>query len=67
LGVRGLYQDDVAVVFGVVSATGRAVGRDELLDEFLDGGIRGIIGGELVEVFGGFESDHISSMGKADA
>lgn len=43
---------------GVVRAAGWAVGRDELLDEFLDDGVGGIIGGELADVFGGFESDH---------
>ena len=40
MGVFRFDQDDVAVVLGVVSAAGRTVGRDELLDEFLDGGIR---------------------------
>ena len=40
-------QDDVAIIFGVVGLARRGVGRDELLDEFRDGGVCGVIGGEL--------------------
>ena len=53
-----LDQDDVAVVVGVVGFTRRCVFGDEPVDEVLDGGICGMVFGELAEVFGGFESDH---------
>jgi hypothetical protein len=54
-----LDQDDVAVVLVVVGLVRRCVCRDEAVDEFLDGGICGVRLGELGEVFGGFESDHM--------
>ena len=47
-----LDEDDIAVVLGVVKAAGWAVGRDELLDEFPDGGVCVMVVGELVEGFG---------------
>ena len=43
MGVFRFDQDDVTVVFGVVRAAGWAVGRDELLDEFLDDGVAGVM------------------------
>ena len=48
----------VTIVLGVVSPTGWAVGRDELIDEFLDGGVCRVVFGELAEVLGGFECEH---------
>ena len=67
IDVAFLDQDDVAVIFGVVSPTGRTVGRDELIDEFLDGGVGGVVGRELAEVFGGFERDHFDVLQKKPA
>ena len=49
INVGFLDEDDVAVVLPIV---GLAVGRDEAVDEFLDGGKCGVIGREFGEVFG---------------
>jgi hypothetical protein len=38
------------------------VGTEQILDQFLDDGIRGVVGGELVEVMRGFESFHEVSL-----
>ena len=40
------------------TGTGRTVGRDELFYKFLDGGVGGMVFGELGDVFGEFERDH---------
>ena len=44
--------------FDANQQAGRTVGRDELLDEFLDGGVGRMVLGELADVFGEFECDH---------
>jgi len=57
VGVALLDQNDVAVRLVVVGLTRGGVFGDEAIDEVFDGGIRGIIGWEFAEVFGGFERD----------
>jgi hypothetical protein len=57
--VAFLDQDGVAVPVGVVRMALPGVVLDKPIDEILDGGKCGMVFGELAEVLGGFERDHM--------